>query len=262
MGAANALAGLSSGFVQSGGASQTAAADGAGGRSQIASLVAAGLILLTGAFLTPLFEDLPQATLAAIVIVAVAGFFDFEELRRFVRVRRSAIAFAGLGLVGVLVLGVLQGLIVAAGLTLVYVVARLSRPSVGALARDPATGAWGRVDRHPDWAAPDGVVAVRSDGPFLYPNANAVKDRVLALTAAAVEPHAVALDLEQSTELDLQSADALGELADALRRDGIELRLAVVHAPALDVLSRSGVAERVRIEPSLDDAVRDQPADA
>ena len=143
-----------------------------------------------------------------------------------------------------------------------YVVARLSRPSVGARVRDPATGAWGRVDRHPDRAAPDGVIAERSDGPFLYPNANAVKDRVLALTAAAVEPHAIALDLEQSTELDLQSADALGELADALRQDGIELRLAVVHAPALEVLTRSGVAERVRIEPSLDDAVRDHSADA
>ena len=183
MGAANALAGLSSGFVQSGGASQTAAADGAGGRSQLASLLAAGLILLTGAFLAPLFEDLPQAALAAIVIVAVAGFFDFAELRRFARVRRSAIVFAAIALAGVLVLGVLQGLIVAAGLSLVYVVMRISRPPVAALARDPATGAWGRADRHPGWQEPDGVLIVRSDGPLLYPNANAVKERVLALVA-------------------------------------------------------------------------------
>ena len=65
-----------------------------------------------------------------------------------------------------------------------YERARLSRPSVGALARDPSTGAWGRIDHHPDWAAPDGVLAVRSEGPLMYPNANAVKDRVLALTAA------------------------------------------------------------------------------
>jgi hypothetical protein len=65
-----------------------------------------------------------------------------------------------------------------------------------------------------------------------------------------------------SIELDLQTADALGELADALRRDGIELRLAAVHAPALEVLTRSGVAQRVRIEAALDDAVRDQPSDA
>ena len=255
MGAANALAGLSSGFVQSGGASQTAAADGAGGRSQLASLAAAGLILLTGAFLAPLFEDLPQATLAAIVVVAVAGFFDFAELRRFVRVRRSAIAFAGLALAGVLLLGVLQGLIVTAALSLVYVVARLSRPSVAALARDPSTGAWGRLDRHPDWLAPDGVLVVRSDGPLLYPNANAVKDRVLALLAAASPgPRAVVLDLSQTTELDLQTVDTLGELADALEREGIELRLADVHAPALEVLTRAGLADRVPVEPTLDAA--------
>ena len=117
------LAGFSSGFVQSGGASQTAAADGAGGRSQLASLFAAGLLLLTGAFLAPLFADLPQATLAAIVIVAVAGFFDVAEIRRYAHVRRSAVFFAGLALAGVLALGVLQGLIVAAGLALVYVIA-------------------------------------------------------------------------------------------------------------------------------------------
>ena len=143
MGASNALAGLSSGFVQSGGASQTAAADGAGGRSQLASLLAAGLILLTGAFLAPLFEDLPQAALAAIVIVAVAGFFDVAELRRFARIRRSAIVFAVIALAGVLVLGVLKGLIVAAGLSLVYVVMRISRPTVAAsrATRRPARGA-------------------------------------------------------------------------------------------------------------------------
>ena len=136
MGASNVLAGFSSGFVQSGGASQTAAADGAGGRSQLASLFAAGLLLLTGAFLAPLFADLPQATLAAIVIVAVAGFFDVAEIRRYAHVRRSAVFFAGLALAGVLALGVLQGLIVAAGLALVYVIARFSRPDVRVLSRD------------------------------------------------------------------------------------------------------------------------------
>jgi SulP family sulfate permease len=141
IGVSNALAGLSSGFVQSGGASQTAAADGAGGRSQLATVVAAVLILLTGAFLAGLFEDLPQATLAAIVIVAVSGFFDVAELRRIARVRRSAIVFAGLALAGVLALGVLQGLVVSAGLTLVYVLRHMSRRSVVALARDPASGA-------------------------------------------------------------------------------------------------------------------------
>jgi SulP family sulfate permease len=188
LGASNLLAGLSSGFVQSGGASQTAAADGAGGRSQLATVISAGLLLLTGAFLAPLFENLPEATLAAIVMVAVSGFFDLAELRRFAHVRRSAIVFAGLGLAGVLALGVLQGLVVTAGLSLIYVIKRLSRPSVGTLARDPATGTWGRTDRHEGWGAPDGALVVRSDGLLLYPNANAVKDRVLPRVRSTCAP--------------------------------------------------------------------------
>ena len=137
IGASNALAGLSSGFVQSGGASQTAAADGAGGRTQLATVIAALLILLTGAFLTSLFEDLPQATLAAIVVVAVSGFYDVAGLRRLARIRRSAIAFAALALVGVLGLGVLQGLVVTAGLTLVYVLRHMSDRQVTPLVRGP-----------------------------------------------------------------------------------------------------------------------------
>ncbi|MCW2984988.1 MAG: sulfate transporter, partial [Conexibacter sp.] len=229
LGAGNVVAGLSSGFVQSGGASQTAAADGAGGRSQLASVVCAALLLLTGAFLAPLFEHLPQATLGAIVVVAVSGFYDVAELRRFATIRRSAIAFAGLGLAGVLALGVLQGLVVTAGLSLVYVVQRLSRPSVGVLGRDPVSGAWGRLDRHPDWPAPDGTLVIRSDGPLLYPNADGVRQRVLEEVGAAVlRPATVVLDLSQSVDLDIQSVDSIAQLAGELRRDGIDLRLAAV----------------------------------
>jgi sulfate permease, SulP family len=257
-GASNLLSGLSSGFVQAGGASQTAAADGAGARTQLAGLIAAGLVLLTGAFLAPLFKDLPEATLGAIVIVAVSGFFRVAELRRFAYVRRSAIVSALLALVGVLALGVLQGLVVAAGLSLVYVVERLSRPSVGALARDPATGVWGRVDRHEGWHGPDGALVARSDGPLLYPNANLVKDRVLALVADAGDrPRTVVLDLSASTDLDLQTADTLEELRQQLARDDIELRLAGVRVPAREILDRAGVSERVPIAGTIDEALAD-----
>jgi sulfate permease, SulP family len=100
IGGSNALAGLSSGFVQSGGASQTMAAENAGGKTPGTALFAAVLILLTGAFLAPLFEDLPQATLGAIVVVAVAGFVDYREMARLARLRRSAILLALLALAG------------------------------------------------------------------------------------------------------------------------------------------------------------------
>jgi SulP family sulfate permease len=258
LGASNGLAGLSSGFVQSGGASQTLAAEQAGGKTQLTSLVAAGLILLTGAFLTGLFEDLPQATLGAIVIVAISGFWRVDELARFARLRTSALVFALVALVGVLVLGILPGLVVAALLSLVSLVQQLSRPSIGVLARDPASGVWGRADRHPGWQTPPGVVVARVDGPLFYANSSVVETRLLALVGEAdPSPTALVLDLSVNTELDVQGLDMLAELADRLAAEGIELRLASVRAQALELLRRRGLVPRLRAEPTIDAALPD-----
>jgi high affinity sulfate transporter 1 len=256
MGAGNVVAGFCSGFVQSGGASQTAAADGAGGRSQLATVICAGLLLLTGAFLAPLFEHLPQATLAAIVVVAVSSFLDVRELRRIAGIRRSSIVFALLGLLGVLTLGVLQGLVVTAGLTLVYVIQRLARPSIGVLGRDERTGAWGRVDRVQGLQVDPAVLVMRSDGPLLYPNADAVRQRVFdTATAAQPRPQVVVLDLATSATMDVQSADTLTDLARQLGRDGIALRLAEVRRPAGEVLTRAGTAAVAPLHAQIDEAV-------
>lgn len=248
LGGSNLLAGLSQGFVQSGGASQTAAAQRAGGRSQLTSVVAAALVLLTGAFLAPLFKDLPQASLAAIVIVAISGFLNVAELRRFAGLRRSAVALSSIALVGVLALGVLQGLVVAAGLSLVYVVQRLSRPPISRLAQDPVRGGWGRVDRNPGWAVPEGAIVLGSEGPLLYANVVTVKERILALVAAAdPTPPVVVLELSETPDLDVETLDTLGELADALRAGGSELRLAAVRRPAREMLRRGGLDRRVAV---------------
>jgi sulfate permease, SulP family len=145
-----------------------------------------------------------------------------------------------LALIGVLVLGVLQGLVITAGLSLVYLVKRLARPSVGPVARNPESGKWGRIERHPDWQAPAGMVAVRSDGPLFYANADAVKQRILALADTEPPSSAVVFDLAETTDLDVQTADTLGELVDELARDGIELRLVNVRAPALEICGAPG----------------------
>jgi MFS superfamily sulfate permease-like transporter len=98
----------------------------------------------------------------------------------------------------------------------------------------------------------------RSDGPFLYPNANIVKERVLALVADAGDrPRTVVLDLSTSTDLDLQTADTLEELREQLARDDIELRLAGVRAPAREILDRVGVSERMPIAATIDEALTD-----
>jgi SulP family sulfate permease len=241
LGAANALAGLSSGFVQSGGASQTAAAEAAGGRTQLTAVIAGVLIVLTGAFLSPLFTDLPEATLGAIVAVAVSGFWRVDELRRMARLRTSAIVLALSALAGVLALGVLQGLLVAAGLSLALIVYRLSRPEVGVLAQDPATGAWGQLDRHPDWEPPRREVVVRVDGPLFYANAAAVKDRLQAL-ARPGEPLVLVLDQD---DIDVESLDMLAELAQRT-----DLRLSGVREPVRRLLARAGLALPITPSPS------------
>ena len=130
------------------------------------------------------------------MIVAISGFWRIDELARFARLRTSAIVFALVALVGVLVLGILPGLVVAALLSLVAIVQQLSRPSVGVLARDPATGAWGRADRHASWEQPRRVIAARVDGPLFYANTSVVETRLLDLVAGAdPKPEALVLDL-------------------------------------------------------------------
>jgi high affinity sulfate transporter 1 len=258
LGGSNLLAGFSSGFVQSGGASQTMAGEQAGGNTQLVSVVAAGVVLVTGAFLTSLFKDLPEATLAAIVVVAVSGFWRVGELRRFWHIRRSAFVLALAALVGVLVLGVLPGLIVAVVLSLALVVQRLSRPPVAVLARDSGSGVWRNAERHPDAVATPGALVVRAEGPLFYANSVVVKERLLAMAHAEPRPAVLVLDLSANDQLDVEAADMLGELAAALATDGVELRLAALHAGPLEILRRSGLSERVPDFPTLDAAVAER----
>jgi sulfate permease, SulP family len=257
LGGSNALAGLSSGFVQSGGASQTLAAERAGGKTQLVSLVAAGLILLTGLFLAPLFEDLPQATLAAIVIVAISGFFRVDELRRFAGLRRSAILLALAALVGVLVLGVLPGLLVAVALSLVELMQRLSSPPVRLLARDASSGAWRTVDPADGAPTAGDVLVAAAQAPLFYASSDGAKRSLLALVdGAEPRPAALVLDLSRNDDIDVQALDMLGELQRELAARGVELRLAGVHAGVRALLGRSGLAAQVRVEPTIDAAVR------
>jgi SulP family sulfate permease len=235
------------------------AAERAGGRTQLTSIIAAGLTLLTGAFLAPLFSDLPQATLGAIVVVAVAGFFRFSELARFSRLRRSAFVLALIALIGVLVFGILPGLLVATGISLAVVVQRLSRPSVVRLARDPVTGVWGRADRHDDWQTTDGFMVARVEGPLFYANAMAVKGQLLVMARETEpKPKVLVLDLAESPGLVVDSLDVLAELASALAAMGIELRLASVHFPGRELLRRAGFTDQVRMEPTDDSALHNR----
>src|SRR5829696_169180 len=128
VGIANILSGLFQGFITGGGASQSAANDRAGANTQLVSLLVSGLTVLTAVALLPLFRDLPQAVLGAIVIAAVAGFLNLAALRRIARLRRASFVLAMLALAGVLILGVLGGLLLAVVISVVLLLDRQSRP--------------------------------------------------------------------------------------------------------------------------------------
>jgi MFS superfamily sulfate permease-like transporter len=180
------------------------------------------------------------------VIVAISGFIRPDELRRFATVRRSALVFSLLALVGVLVLGVLAGLLVTAFLSMARVLALLSRPPLSPVARDPRTGAWSVAAVDTDPRPAEGALILRVSGPLFYANSLHVKDRVLGFVRACdPAPRRVVLDLSQSPDLDLESLDMIGELASELSGRDILLVLAALpragdRDPAARWSARSG----------------------
>jgi high affinity sulfate transporter 1 len=242
-GGANALAGVFQGFIVGGGASQSAANDSAGAKTQLASLLVAGLTVLTMVALLPLFQDLPHAVLGAIVISAVVGFLRVDELRRIRALRSDSFAMAIVALLATLLLGILPGLITAVLLTLLMVLVRLARPTTTPVGRRP-DGSLASLGASPDAHAVPGLVALRLDAPLLFLNAALLRDEVRAAVRAATPPaRVVIVDIEATSELDIGSLDVLVRLAEQVREDGAELWLAPARAGVRSVLERAGIAE-------------------
>lgn len=256
IGAANIAVGFVRGFVVSGSASRSAAAAGAGGRSPMVSLIAAGLILFTGAFLTPLFTELPEPVLGAIVIVAVLGFLNVGELRRYAAQDRSSLWVALTALFGVLLFDLLPGLLLAVALSLALFIARASELNLALLGRMPGTTLFEDTALHDEATTTPGVLTVRPDGGLFFGNVGRIKSAVheLAKTAEPT-PHAVVLDLTASFRLSIPVLDALTELQQELAREGITLHLARLRTRAANELARHPLANTLIIHTTVGEAV-------
>lgn len=259
MGAANVAAGLFKGFAVSGSASRSAAAEASGGASQMVSVVAAVFVLLTGAFLTPLFTDLPEPVLGAIVVVAVRSFLKVTEMRRYWALDKANFAIAATALAGVLLFDLLPGLLIAAGLSLIMFIGYSSRPRIAVLGRIPGTTTWGDTEDQPGAATTPGVLVIRPDGQLFFGNADRLKDAVRDQVArAAPAPHTVVLNLVGSYGLGVPVLDTLGDLRTELARQRIELRLARVHADTARRLRNHTLGKALgpdRIHVTVSDAV-------
>ena len=261
LGISNVGAGLSQGFAVDVSLSRSAAADEAGARTQVAGLVNAALILITIVALTPLFYDLPEAALGAVVISAVAHLIDPEEFRRLFRVRRLDFGLAVLCMAGVLIADVLPGLIVAIVASLLVLLYRASRPHAAQLGKIAGEDTYRDVERYPEAETIPGLVIFRFDAELFFANANVFRDSARRLVAAS-EPSATALliDAEAIYDLDTSAADTLEELRAELASSGVELLMARVHGPVRDMLRRSGLEESIgeeRIYPTVRAGVED-----
>ncbi len=230
LGGSNLASGVMGGFAVDASVSSMATGEAAGNKSQLASMVTAGGMLLTILILAPLFVELPQTILAAVIITSVVSLVDFDEWRRYIAWRKTDALLAVVAAFGVIATDVLAGLIIAGFFSIVILLYTASQPAMARLGRLPGPG--GRfvdADRASEAEEVQDILMLRLDTPLYYFNATAVGDRVVRdVDARTVPPRAVLLDLEATAELDVTAADALFELLSSLDSRGV--RLVIVHA--------------------------------
>jgi SulP family sulfate permease len=259
LGVANIGAALSSGFVVCGSLSRGVVTRRAGGQTQVVSLINAGLVLLTLLFVLPLFFNLPNATLSAIVIQAMFGLLNFSYFRRLLRIDRAEFAYSMAALFGVLILGILQGVALGVVLTLIVIIRRVSSPVTAVLGRLPETNAYRDIIISPEVETIPGLLIYRFDAPIIFPNASYFADNVRRLIDEAETPvHEVLVAAQQINNLDSTGADQLMKLQSELVTKGIVLSFAEVKSVLRQMMLSTGLEEKIgadRCYESINDGV-------
>lgn len=258
-GVACGAAGLVGGYAVDGSLSKTSVGDAAGMKSQMASLFNAGFILLTMVFLAGLFANLPTATLGAVVIDSMVGLITLKDMRRYRRVNRADWVFFIGAMLGMLFLGIIQGILIGVVLSLLMLIARASRPALRELGREPATAAYHDLTYHDGLEVTPGVLVARIDGPLFFANANRIRDGLTAMVRCAdAAVHTVVLDMEAVSQTDTDGADVLVQLTDELRDRDIAVAIARVEHDVQQLWERAGTIDVIgadHVFTSVDDAV-------
>jgi MFS superfamily sulfate permease-like transporter len=222
--------------------SQSLVNESAGARTPLSGLIAAGIVLLVTVFLSGLLHNLPQPVLAAIVLVAVAGLFKLEALKRLWRFYRPEFVVAMAALLGVLGSGLLRGVLIGAIISIIQLIRRSSRPHVAFLGRIPGTRRFSDVARHEDNELLPGIVICRPESGLVYFNIDHVSDTVTQhVRATTPPPSLVLLDLSAAPHVDLQAAQSLASLRRELAAAGCEFRIVEARASVRDTLRLEGL---------------------
>src|SRR6201988_1780832 len=244
LGAANLAVSLGHGYPVAGGLSQSAVNDQAGARTPLALVICSVTLAICLLFLTGLLTNLPKDVLAAIVFTAVYKLVDVPALVRMWRISRIYFYAAAIALVSVLLLGILQGILLAAIASIFLLLARASQPNVAFLGRVPGTGRYADSARNPDVEPLAGIIAFRPEASLLYINAETVLDTVLARVDATPNIKLVVCSLSSSPFIDLAGAKMLGDLHAELALRAIAFQIVGARGQVRDVLQADGMAAK------------------
>ena len=259
LGAANVAAGLFQGFAVSSSSSRTAVAEQAGSKSQVTSLVGVVIVAALLLFFNSLLAALPQATLAAVVIVAAISLIDLGILRRYYRVRKTALALSLAATLGVLLFGVLWGIAIAVILAILLFFRRNWWPQGAVLGRTEGIPGWHSIDTYPEAQQLPGIVVYRWEAPLFFANSSSFHKKVRRLVED-LHPSWVVLQCEAITDIDVTAAEMLEELDKELNAMGVHLAFAELRDRLKDLALRYGLFEtldRDHFYPTLKAAIRE-----
>lgn len=265
LGAANLAAGLFQGFPVSTSGSRTAVAEQSGSKTQVTGLVGAVVITLMLLLFPWLLQNLPQPTLAAVVIAASVSLADVPATRRLWSQRRTDFALSMTAFVGVALLGVLLGIVVAITLSVANVFRRAWWPYQARLGRRPGIAGFHDVARHPEAEQLSGCPILRFDAPLIFANARTFRDGVRALAKASPSPDWIIVAAEPLTDVDTTACDMLEDLVTALDRQGVTLVFAEMKGPVREKTREYGLNATIpddRFFPTLETAVEAWQAQA
>jgi sulfate permease, SulP family len=246
MGAINVANGLVAGFPVSSSASRTVIGDSAGSRTQLHSLVSAAMVVATIFLFAPVLASFPQAALSGVVIYAGLRLVDLAELRRIGHFRLSELVLALITGFGVLVFGLLPGIGIAVGLSLLDLIRRIAHPHDGILGYVPGVAGMHDIADYPTATRVPGLLVYRYDSPLFFANADDFLTRALA-AARTSEPATewFVLNAEANVEVDLTAVDTLVELRRTLAEEGVVFAMARVKMEVRQQLAAAGFIEEV-----------------
>jgi SulP family sulfate permease len=261
-GMANVGAGLFQGMPVSTSLSASSLNDHTGARSGLASLTSGVIVLLTLLVLAPLFSDLPKAVLGALIIEAVVmGMMDLPEMRRLARVQRLDFWIAVAAIAATLLVGVLAGVMVGIGLSLIWLISVATRPPMPLLGREAGTQVFRELEEHPEDERFPGVVVLRLDGGLFFATSDALEERIREVALSASDIGGIVLDCEGIDFIDSQGSAKMREILELTERAGVTLRLVRVKPAVRELLRRDRVLDRIgghRIHGNIHRAVEAQ----